>query len=353
MNCGATHLDYIPAQRPGMREHKERFMPLHALPLRLAYTFGESKGLEKEINEIQNLVIERDSPYYSHLRRKYLRCGAIIELFERHKIFEDFKEQYWPGGNTSAGKTSQRRYLNNKKKYEDFLAGTYSEPSKVDSMEYFFYNTDAGVIKDEPRPRFGVLIDGRFAAVGGDRKKYGEQLGKLSPDDILLMYENLVGIVAVGRVLERWDESTYSDPLYYTQREITLLTGGAHEYRIAVDWFIDISYSPISVQQLRELLGYTPRGTVKKIVEHRAKIEKLINDIQNSLPYDQHQINSYLPSKKDFESAYRMLAQLGEAVSVDSVLEQVEIIIKNNGLSLRNDWRMLTERNIAIWANKN
>lgn len=329
-------------------------MPLHALPLRLAYKFGEIKGLEKEINDIQNLVIERDSPYDSQLRRKYLRCGAIIELFERNQFFEDFKEQYWPGGNTSAGRTSQRRYLNNKKKYEDFLAGTSSESSRRDSMEYFFYNTDAGVIKDEPRPRFGVLIDGRFAAVGGDRKKYGEQLGKLSPDDILLMYENLVGIVAVGRVLERWNESTYCDPLYYTQREITLLTGGAHEYRIAVDWFIDISHSPISVQQLRELLGYTPRGTVKKIVEHRAKIEKLINDIQNSLPYDQQQINSYLPSKEDIDFTELQLRQTSsdEVIDLHSVLDQVEIHCKKAGQFLKENWRDITKQNISKWFSK-
>jgi hypothetical protein len=221
-------------------------------------------------------------------------------------------------------------------------------------MEYFFYNTDADVIKDEPRPRFGVLIDGKFAAVGGDRKKYGEQLGKLSPDDILLMYENLVGIVAVGRVLERWDESTYSDPLYYTRREITLFTGGAHEYRIAVDWFIDISHSPISVQQLRELLGYTPRGTVKKIVEHRAKVENLIKDIQNSLPYGQQQINSYLPSKEDVDAAELQVRKTasGELIDLDVVLDQVKTDFEKADKPLKEDWRDITKQNIPIWFSK-
>ncbi|HIJ81000.1 MAG TPA: hypothetical protein HPP76_04770 [Desulfuromonadales bacterium] len=123
-------------------------------------------------------------------------------------------------------------------------------------MDYFFYNTDSRAIIDKPRPRFGVLIDRKFAAVGGDRKKFGEQLGKLFPEDILLMYENLVGIVAVGRVMECWDEVSHGDSLYYTKREMQLLTGGAFEYRIAVDWFMDLSHSPFSVQQLRQLLGY-------------------------------------------------------------------------------------------------
>ena len=215
-------------------------------------------------------------------------------------------------------------------------------------MNYFFYNTDSSAIIDVPRPRFGVLIDGKFAAVGGDRKKFGEQLGKLSPDDILLMYENLVGIVAVGRVLEHWDEVTHSNSLYYSKREMKLLTGGAFEYRIAVDWFIDLSKSPISVHQLRELLGYTPRGTIKKIVEHRAKIEKLLKEFQKSQAHD----SDYLPTKEEFESAYRALTRSGESISIDAVLDQIESNAKKNGLSIKGNWRIITEKNIEIWSRK-
>ena len=323
-------------------------MPIYALPLSLAYIFGKSNGLETEINDIQELVIERDSPFDSRLGRKYLRCGSIIELFEQHNIFEEFMDQHWPGGNTSGGKTNQRRYLSNKKKYEDFLAGSMPKPLREDSVDYFFYNTDSSAIIDKPRPRFGVLIDRKFAAVGGDRKKFGEQLGRLSPDDVLLMYENLIGIVAVGRVLERWDEVTHSDSLYYSKREMQLLTGGAFEYRIAVDWFIDLSCSPFSVQQLKELLGYTPRGTIKKIVVHRAKIEKFIREIENTKALE----SSYLPTKEDFESAYRALARPRESISIDEVLDQLETSAKKKGLSLKSNWRIITEKNIEIWSKK-
>jgi hypothetical protein len=213
-------------------------------------------------------------------------------------------------------------------------------------MNYFFYNTDSRAIIDKPRPRFGVLIDRKLAAVGGDRKKFGEQLGKLSPDDVLLMYENLVGIVAVGRVLERWDEVTHSDSLYYSKHEMKLLTGGAFEYRIAVDWFIDLSHSPFSVQQLRELLGYTPRGTIKKIVEHRAKIEKFISEIDNS---NIHESNC-LPTKEEFESAYRALIRPGGTIAIDAVLDQIERCAREKGLLLKSNWRMITEKNIEIWS---
>jgi hypothetical protein len=57
-------------------------------------------------------------------------------------------------------------------------------------MDYYFYNTDADSLREAPLPRFPVLIERGFAAVGGDRQKFGEQLRQLRPDDILLMYEN-------------------------------------------------------------------------------------------------------------------------------------------------------------------
>jgi hypothetical protein len=47
-----------------------------------------------------------------------------------------------------------------------------------------------------------------------------------------------------------------------------------------------------------------------------------------------------------------MLTHTGEAVSVDSVLDQIENNVKKEGLTLKNDWRMITEKNIAIWAGK-
>jgi hypothetical protein len=145
-------------------------------------------------------------------------------------------------------------------------------------MDYFFYNTDANALSAQPRPRYSTLIDGSFAAVGGDRQQFGEQLGKLAPDDVLLMYENSVGVVAVGRVREEWDGVSHTRPRYYEPSEMGGLTGGAFEYRIAVEWFLDLSGAPVDIEQLRERLGYTPRGTVRRIVEHRAEAGRIIEE---------------------------------------------------------------------------
>jgi hypothetical protein len=150
-------------------------------------------------------------------------------------------------------------------------------------MDYFFYNTDARALTEQPRPRFRVLIEQDFAAVGGDRQKYGDQFDQLAPDDVLLMYENGVGVVAVGRVRERWDGVSHVEPRYYKAAEMSRLTGGPHEYRIAVEWFLDLSLSPVSVKELHQQLGYQTRGAVDKIVKNRVEVARVIEERQSAL----------------------------------------------------------------------
>jgi hypothetical protein len=163
-------------------------------------------------------------------------------------------------------------------------------------MDYFFYNTDADALSEQPRPRFHVLIDQGFAAVGGDRQKFGEQFRQLAPDDVLLTYENGVGVVAVGRVRERWDGVSHTEPRYYKTAEMGGLTGGPHEYRIGVEWFLDLSLSPVSIKELRERLGYQTRGAVDKIVKHRVEVARIIEERQAAL--------SLLPGKIGRPSLY-------------------------------------------------
>lgn len=64
------------------------------------------------------------------------------------------------------------------------------------------------------------------------------------------------------------------------------------------------------------------------------------------------QDNSYIPTKEDSESAYRILTPLGNSISIDTVLDQIEINAKKDGHLLKSDWRMITENNIEIWSKK-
>ncbi len=101
-----------------------------ALSLKAAYAFGTGHGLEQEVNEIRDMVIEWDSSYTSSLRR-----GYIVELFEKHGIFQEFKAQHWAHGNTAVGETKRRRYLRIKRQYEDFLAGRGPAVGSEDEIE--------------------------------------------------------------------------------------------------------------------------------------------------------------------------------------------------------------------------
>ena len=92
--------------------------PGPTLSLNAADAFGAQHGLEREVNDIRGMVIDWDSSYTSSLRR-----GYIIALFEEHGLFDDFRRQHWPVGNTPTGETNRRRYLRIKSDYEAFLAG--------------------------------------------------------------------------------------------------------------------------------------------------------------------------------------------------------------------------------------
>ncbi len=139
-------------------------------------------------------------------------------------------------------------------------------------MDYFLYNTDGG------QGRFQVIIEKNIAATSGDYR-FGEQLGKLKIGDILLMYENQVGIVAIGRTLEKWDGKAYKTPKYYIHG--SSFPKGASEYRIKVNWFHDISDSPFSIKEMKKRIGYIPRGAVTPFKKLRAEIKKIISELMH------------------------------------------------------------------------
>jgi len=62
--------------------------------------------------------------------------------------------------------------------------------------------------------------------------------------------------------------------------------------------------------------------------------------------------NDQIPTKEDFESAYRMLTRPGDSISMDVVFNQIEVNAKKEGKLLRSDWRMIMENNIGTWSKK-
>jgi hypothetical protein len=104
-----------------------------ALSLKAAYEFGGAHGLERDVRDIRDLVIEWDLSYTSSLRR-----GYIVTLFESKGVFDEFKKEHWSFGNTSAGERKRSRYLRIKERYEAFLSGRGLEPGADSAAEGAF-----------------------------------------------------------------------------------------------------------------------------------------------------------------------------------------------------------------------
>lgn len=130
-------------------------------------------------------------------------------------------------------------------------------------MNYYIINTDANSLGFSPHD---VWIEQGLALTGGSIY-YGRQLGRLEPDDICFMYVSKRGIVAVGRVLERWNGKACSPPLVYSEDK---------EYRIRVMWFLDLRYRPVGLDEVRDIIGIIPPRTLHRIANH-ANGEKLFS----------------------------------------------------------------------------
>jgi hypothetical protein len=62
---------------------------------RIRFIYSNLHGLEREMNDVRDMVVEWDYPYISTLRR-----GYVVELFEKNSLFDDFKAKHWGFGNT-------------------------------------------------------------------------------------------------------------------------------------------------------------------------------------------------------------------------------------------------------------
>jgi putative restriction endonuclease len=189
----------------------------------------------------------------------------------------------------------------------------------METVDYYFYNTDAKSMGG--KRRFPLLIQKRFAVTSGPRS-FGEQLGRLGPGDTVLMYENQVGIVAVGTVLERWDGQSHTTPLYYLRDS----SGFGHEYRIRVDWFLDVSDNPITLGELRRRIGaprFTPRGAISRQVRWREEIKSLIDERRGTMPATLIEDLREIEKRKDKSTTKEALvnARIGQGTFRSQVLQ--------------------------------
>jgi hypothetical protein len=175
------------------------------LPLRAAYAFGIQKGLEREIDEIRNMVVEWDLKAHASLRR-----GYIIDLFQKQNIFDEFKTMHWKDGNTPRGQIAIRHYLRLKERYLEFLNGGVTEPveEQEEADQEFAAETD---LRDFLAKNPGCIEPGLRLYEGRNGIEFPVEAGRI---DILALDQDGKPVVIelkVGRGRNR----TLGQLLYY------------------------------------------------------------------------------------------------------------------------------------------
>ena len=144
-------------------------------------------------------------------------------------------------------------------------------------MNYYYINTDRDALNYSPHAKW-IKHDRAFTSgyTSDDYERYGVRvLGKLEPGDMLFMYVSGCGVVAAGWVCEAWDRRAYMDRGRLIYQD-TIYT----EYRIGVDWCLNVIDHPMRPDDLRKIIGWTPVRTLQRIAD-TAKAEQLFEAIQN------------------------------------------------------------------------
>ncbi len=92
------------------------------LPLESAYPFAEERGLGEEVADIRAAT---------RGQRSRVRRGLIVELLDRNGLFQEFKDAYWPNGNTPNGQRRVLTYLRRLQAYREEV-GDYGEEIEPD-----------------------------------------------------------------------------------------------------------------------------------------------------------------------------------------------------------------------------
>lgn len=187
-------------------------------------------------------------------------------------------------------------------------------------MTYYFVNTDAKSLGNvSPHD---LWFQHGFAFTGGP-KKYGQKFKKLIPGDILLMYANGFGATGVGVVKEQWDGYSYQNgaQLVYVAPYPDI------EYRIKVDWYLDLRQKPIDTFQE---FGYTPRGTLTRIDKHVVAVQSVLAASSNTIKNAGSIGIDNLINRNNFSGKNKEVKEMGNGVDEIKFSDEPEEAIEEN-----------------------
>lgn len=177
------------------------------MPLKEAYSFGADHGLERAVTAIRDMEIEWDLSYTSSVRR-----GYVVDLFTKKGLFDAFKQQFWPAGDTPWGQRKKEFWLRLKSRYEDFLAGREPTPDGEDEEEEQAFAAEAD-LRDFLANNLGCVEAGLRLYQHGERKgvEYAVDEGRID----ILAVDRSDRFVVFELKLARGRNKTLGQLLYY------------------------------------------------------------------------------------------------------------------------------------------
>lgn len=140
-------------------------------------------------------------------------------------------------------------------------------------MEIFIVNTDT--VDGTSRHRAWIE---REVVVTDGKAKYRKSLSRVRTGDTVVLYENGIGIVALGTALD--------DGLVDVQGEDRLNKKEVVEYHKRVKWELDLRANPITRAELIQLLGQGPMQAVQMVVKGKQQLLNRLILLQSGVTSD-------------------------------------------------------------------
>jgi hypothetical protein len=125
----------------------------------------------------------------------------------------------------------------------------------------YFINSDAKSLGGVS-PHDAWLVHGHAFAAGAP--SYARALGRLREGDLLFLWANTLGVVAVGRVLANFDGAVHDGDAWIY---VPPFPDAGREYRLPVSWFLDLREKPLRTNDIKRLgiRSINPRGFLSRI----------------------------------------------------------------------------------------
>lgn len=197
----------------------------------------------------------------------------------------------------------------------------------------------------------GFYAWGATPAEKGRFEKNKSTWNKMEPGDYVLCVYNQV-YHYVSSVIDKFDNETFAEKVWGRKYDDGRKDNPTWQFMYFLTQPIKLKIPVPSLDNYLSMKyqGFTGIGKerIRKIINDFGSVSNFIKHKFPNSQEDSPDVNPpYLPTKRDFEIAYSMIAILGEEVHENKVLDQIKANARDSGKMLKDNWRNITLRNIV------